>query len=536
MLWNDYDRSLVPLEVSEIASFETDYGVEKHIYFNGEATPTGCTRIYARYITPKTKTDKLVLILADPETDIDKLEITEFARKDKAILIADYAGNVFDHARYTMYPLSLSFANYSQEKLYEVTESLQLNPHYIWTTVCLRSLTFAQSEGYTRVGMVGISLGGALTLRAAAISDFPTCAASFFSPGFFPQSDDPELKTLAVSFDVSGYAPILKAPFLHICCSNDIDSSLDSISKLSCRTSDKDILYISKKSESYCENNLLYISPRADRSFSQDSILNLQYFIEHYFDKDKEEVSSIAPIFDFDISGGDNKMYFSMKCDTVLSDVKVYVSHGVSNSAYRNWRTLPIEKIGENEYMGYTEVYSAESPIYSFVTVTTEEGFMYSSQVQTKIPSSLKIRPTSIVKRRLIYDSEMGIDDFFTDNETVKPQIKEGPFSISGISSDCGLCTYKLGDVAYSGEADSVLQFLIFSPVEQDIKFSVTDCDQFNTYSTVKHISPNTDWTKIMISSSELRSKDGTFPGWDKIIFIRIKSNEEIIISSMLWV
>ena len=535
MLWNDYDRSLLPLEVSETASFETDFGIEKHIYFNGEATPTGCTRIYARYIVPKEGSEKLVIVFAEPETDISKIDISKYAKSDKAVMFVDYAGNAFDHARFTMYPAVLSFANYKSDELFAVTESPAKNPHYVWTTVCLRSITFAQNAGFTRVGLIGISLGGALTLRSAAICDYPVCAASFFSPGFFPQSDDPELKSLAVSLDVSGYSPILKVPFLHLCCSNDFDSSLDAISKLSYKASDKDILYISKRSDTDCEKNILYISPRSDKGFNKESVSNLEFFVDYYLDRDDND-DTLAPTTEFNVTGGDNKMYFSLKCDVKLSKVSVYVSHGVSNPAYRNWRTLPVEKVGENEYMGYSEVYSSDNPIYSFATVTTEEGFMYSTQVQSKIPSALRILPSTITKRRLIYDSDMGIDDFFTTQSDIKPEIKEGPFSINGICSENGLCTYKLGDVAYSGTPDSVLQLLMYSPVEQDVTFSVTDCDQFNTYKTTKHISPDTDWTKIMISSSDLKSQDGTFPGWHRIIFLRIDSREEIIINTMLWV
>ena len=115
MLWAEHDRTLLPLDVSEIASVTAENGVEKHLYFNGEATPAGCTRIYARLFVPTEKTNKLVIIMLDPDSDISKTDISEYTGEGKALLIVDYAGNVADRMRFTIYPPPLSFANYSAE-------------------------------------------------------------------------------------------------------------------------------------------------------------------------------------------------------------------------------------------------------------------------------------------------------------------------------------------------------------------------------------------------------------------------------------
>lgn len=537
MLWAEHDRTLLPLDVSEIASVTAENGVEKHLYFNGEATPAGCTRIYARLFVPTEKTNKLVIIMLDPDSDISKTDISEYTGEGKALLIVDYAGNVADRMRFTIYPPPLSFANYSAENLYKKTESPQKSCHYVWTEICLRAITFAQSEGYEKVALVGVGRGGAPVLRSAAICDYPSCAASFFSPGFFPPADDPELMEISVSLDVTGYSQILKVPFLHQCCSNDTDSSLDAISELSNKSADKDILYISKRSSGKCEKNILNIVPRATRIFTKETIENLKMFLNLYLgDENSCEIKdNLAPPLNLSISGGEKRMYFSVKCAVKLKEAQLYVSHGVTNPAYRNWRAVSLEKAGEDEYIGYTEVYSLDKPIYSFVSATTQEGFTYSTQVIKKLPSSLDITPTTIVKRRLIYDSDMGTDDFFTEGDGV-PLIKKGPFSISGICAQNGLFTYKLGDVAFSGGPDVNLQFLLFSPTPQEITFSFTDSDRFLTYSCKKYVTPDTDWTKVMISPSELRSSEGTFTGWNNVILLKIDAPNEIIISSILWV
>ena len=315
-----------------------------------------------------------------------------------------------------------------------------------------------------------------------------------------------------------------KIPFFQICCSNDVDSSLDRISELN---------------EQAAGKSLLYIAPRVAKSYTKEIQSNINLFFSEYLDNsvlNEEEKNIFAPSFDFSASGAEDKMYFSLKCSHKLKEVSLFVSHGITNPAYRNWRAVPLEKAGEDEYLGYTQVYSSDKTVYSFACLTTENGFIYSTPVLKKVPSSLKIKPTVITKRRLIYDSDMGVDDFFAAEEKFVPEVKEGPFSIGGISASKGLCTYKLGDVAFSGSRDSVLQLLMFSPVAQEVTFSVTDEEHFTTYSCKKFISPETDWTKIMLQVSDLKSNEGYLSGWDKAILLRIDAEEEVLISSLLWV
>lgn len=535
-LWENYDRSLLPLDVSEISSHETSVGKETRVYFNGEATAAGCTRIYARCVSPSSPTDKAVVVMLALEQNIDDVDLSRFVEKGWAAIAVDYAGDSFNRARFTIYPASLSFANYDKEKLFSEIENPQKTCWYIWTTVCMRAFTYAESIGYTKAAAVGVGFGATHVFKATAVSEFPVCAVSVFSPEFFPQSDNPDFLSISVSLDITGYAHLLKVPYLQLCCSND--PSLDKVNELCYISSEKDLLSLTTHIEKY-KKELIYIAPRVDKVYTEEFASDLDFFISSYFDdkyRDNYSEYGIVPQVTFSVSGEENKMYFSVNCAEKPKKIELYVSHAIENPAFRNWRSIPVERVGESEYIGYTEVYSETKPVYGFASITTESGFTFSTQLIKKIPSSLKIVPSKIAKKRLIYDSDMGIDDFFCAESNTKPGMKEGPFGISGICASKGLCTYKLGDVVFSGSPDGVLQLLLFSPVTQNVTFTVTDGELFNTYSCTKSVSPDTDWTKIMLSISDLKSNEGTLTGWDKAIFLRIDANEEIIISSLLWV
>lgn len=532
-LWESYDRKIMPLETSVVSTKDTSFGSEKRVYFNGEATSVGCTRIYARLLLPKEKTGSVILVMLPPEHDIHDIDVTYLLEKNWAVLLVDYAGNINDRMRFTMYPAALSFANYDETTLYEPTENPQKTCWYVWATVCLRSITYAEEEGFVNVSALGIGLGGSHVYKAAAIDDKMACAAAVYSPGFFPKSENAELSSIGL--EVEGYSPLLKVPFLQLCCSNDDDARLDDISDLVEQSQQNNALRLTSQYDSVSVTvpGVLYIAPRVDRSFTSEMQNDLLVFFDHHLSDKKNTV--LTPTVSLTAYGSDNKLYFSIKCERTCKDVVLYISHGVTNPAYRNWRTLPIERIGEAEYLGHADVYSVDKPIFMFATFTTEQGFMFSTPVQQKTPASMRILPATIVKRRLIYESEMGIDDFFSGEVSSNLYMKKGPFEIDGIAGK-QVCTYKIGDEAYSGYPDSVLQLLLFSPVEQNITFSVIDEYQFKTYTCTKHVTPQNDWSKLMLSVSDFRSSDGPFIGWNSAIFLQIGAEEEFIVSSLLWV
>lgn len=519
-LWLTYDRKAAPLNVAEISTTSTSFGVEKKVYFDGEAAENCFTRIYARLLKVNDG-KKLVLVLKAPQDDINNDDFSSFTNRGWSVLAVDYAGNSFgEKERFTIYPNQLEFANYDEEKLYASTDSPNASCQYIWTTIALRAVTFAESEGFERIAMLGVGIGGAQVFRACAITDVPKCGVSLFSPGFYPPADDINQLSGSVGLDVAGYAPLLKTPFYQLCCSNDADSSLDDINSLN---------------EQAPNDAIMYIAARVGRSLTTEIQANIDKFMSVYLDSVTEAKSNLN-MPEVTISGSENKMYFSLTCNEQPAEARVYVSHGITNASYRNWRKIPMQMAGEREYIGYTEVYSLDKPVYAFGTVLTNSGFLISSNVVKKTPSSINVTPTTIFKRRLIYDVDMGLDDFFTDGRIVKPVIKPGPFGINGICVKNNLCTYKIGDVAYSGERDGSLQLLLFSPVPQKVKFSVTDGDQFLTHVCEKAVSPENDWSKVTLAVSDLKSSDSNLFGWDRAIFLRIDTEEELLINSLLWV
>ena len=77
-LWKDYDRRILPLAESRISCFEKDGVKTSFIYFNGEASSDGVTRIYAKLVEPTEKTNRAVLVMDEIDCGVDMFDCSPY--------------------------------------------------------------------------------------------------------------------------------------------------------------------------------------------------------------------------------------------------------------------------------------------------------------------------------------------------------------------------------------------------------------------------------------------------------------------------
>ena len=92
-LWKDYNPRNIPLSETVLSTEYTDKYSVKHVYFNGEATGDGCTRIYARLYSPASiPTGASAVLMNDIETPFDPTYIDMLIDCGYTVLALDYAG------------------------------------------------------------------------------------------------------------------------------------------------------------------------------------------------------------------------------------------------------------------------------------------------------------------------------------------------------------------------------------------------------------------------------------------------------------
>ena len=528
-VWKGYDASALPLNVS-VVSTRRSAGTEiTDAYFNGSTATDGVVRVSVRCFAPLSR-GKLPAVVYMPDASRSAESAEELCMRLTAqgyiVVMPDYAGVRDDAYRFTLYPASLSDANFAPERLTTYPADVRFNCWTAWAEVAMRSITFACSlerADAERVAVIGEGVASSAAIMTAAIDRRPKCAVTLFSAGReLPEtSDENELKYKVALADAA-YAPMIKLPLLMMTASNEEDGSADEMSEV--------FSLIPPESGSR-----LSISERAVHSIGVKQRDNIELWLKKYLSSgadvpDTPEVSA---------SGSEGKLYFNVKTSAAC-ETDLFVSQNMPNGGLRNWRKAELVSIGENEYIARVGVYNIKEKIYAFANARLPGGISVSSPIYEKLPASLGIVPEKAEATRLLYDGDDGVDDW-TDptsgEQESPPYVAEGPFGISGVCG-AGLATFKLGDPAFRGKDGYLLQMMIYSAKAQTVTLTVTAADdgEYSEYSLAVGLSPDDGWRKLTLEAESFKSPYGVCAGWADVKVLRINGESPVIISGVLWV
>ena len=513
----------MPLDVSVITSTQSDGLTVERVYFSGERTGDGVTRIFARLWLPKENKPPVVIVMNELDVCIDEFELGSLARLGYAVIALDYAGERADKERYTIYPKALDFANYHKhpETVHSFPSNPKLSCRYIWMTVLMRALTLAEEDARMsdNIAVMGIGEGASQIFKIAALEDLK-CGVTVFST----KEEEAGVEDIGfkASLSNSGYASMCRFPVLNAVCSNDHDGYFDRISA-TCRTADKYYLTTGQRvSKALLARQRSCIKRWLNRHLQMGLPLDI---------KPPEILARES----------EKQLYCDVKADPRenVTKVDMFVAYSMEIGAFRNWRKITPLSSGAGEYLAKVPVYDATRPVYAFASVTYEDGYTFSTPQLTCTPALMGVKSQNIVRSRLLYDSDGGTDDFVSPqggDEAV--EMRKGAHDIEGVCSLSGeLATFKFGDEQYKADTGSVLQLIVYSDKEQDIEFTVRTSERGGEVEYVcrKKLEKDNNWTKFTLSAEEFKSREGALDTFSDAIYFSIRA-DELLINTMLWV
>lgn len=531
-LWKGYDPTALPFDETVLGEEVEGRYTVRRVYFNGEATVDGCTRIYAQlYIPASFPNGASVALMNDIDAPFDTTYVNYLTEAGYTVLVLDYAGKRPD-SRYTIYPRSLSKANYftPDGDFLKITSSPKTSAWYVYACVMMRGYAYLRSRpdlDSNRVCLMGVRRGAFQVYKAASVLKNAACAVALFNSSFVPQMDlnSPDAMLFNTCLALGTYAPLVRIPTYMVESSNNHEDSLMHTGALYQASSDKCRLYIAEHSD----NNLGSAQKEALLAF-----INGRCFTGR----------EAAPPPQLTARNSDRALYYEIKVlrPEHVREVSLYYAYGKADAQYRNWKQLHLERISETEYIAKADVYLLKEETSAFASVRYDDGSAFSTPIITKVPMLMGVSAKAISRSRLVYDTEMGTDDWLItklSDADGSISIVEGANGISGVTSSVNtLTTLKIGDVNTRGDRDSLLQLLIYSYGLQTLDIEVT-CrvgTGYRTYSTMKKPEAYEEWSKITLSASEFKSPDGPMSGWDSAVSLTVSSENKLLINSLLWI
>ena len=240
-IFGDVNINFIPKTdlISESRVGET---IISRVYLHGRELPDGQVKIYS-VIAHGMQLAMMpaIIVFSDINKGIDEDFIVELANKGYYVFAIDLAG-IREEGYYTIYPESISYANYfnSKNNLFDVKTDIKHTCHYEWGVAGKYALSFVTGQPFiTRTGAIGIESGATALWHVAATSKNLAAAVFIKNAGWktykgrrkFGNSTDPQLSDSMLKYvagvEPQSYAMHVKCPTLIVSATNDKENDFD---------------------------------------------------------------------------------------------------------------------------------------------------------------------------------------------------------------------------------------------------------------------------------------------------------------------
>ncbi len=526
------------------------------LILEGRSLKDGKVSIYAELMRSKQTTIGPAILLVE-EFAIDNCSklAKDLVSKGYTVLMVDLAGFTQGKADYTLYPLSVSYANYetAKENLYSIKKDAKSTCWYEWCAVMKYAIKYLKDLPFvTKVGAFGVSkiatalwqvIGSDFSLDATVI------ALNYGWIGYKgiykfggkpePQFDDKMYQFIA-GIDSQSYALHIKTPTLLLCATNDndfeVDRAQDTMSKIPETT--YRAMHIS-------ENN-------TDRINNAGYINALMFFDKYLCDTnvDMPKESDIK----CDIENG--KIIFEVQtdkeCPVKIDKVEIFVAEEKINPALRCWQKIDAKKCEEGKYIADYSPYSGAEIIFAYANIEYKNRLKLSTNILSKRFAIDQVENT--FKSNILYSSRVknahsifapatpsikctkNID--LVDRGIVRE--KKGPMGIVGATCSGGLLTFAMANSKYQPKDGSMLMLDVYTKEQTNITIKLIS-DYFGNkieYFVKTKILGGDVWHNVMIEMNKFKTKEGmVLKSYAKIEALEISVDEgEYLINNALWI
>ena len=552
-MWNDFDDQL-PLNESVLGERDAGKVCLRTVRFAGRAVGEARVDIFARYAEP-CEGDKYpaLLILPDADRTIDDAAVLRFASLGYAVLMPDYRGSWRGAEGYTVYPEAIGYANLRESERHfdHADETAKETSWYEWVAVaryCIRYLRAQPNVG--KIGVIGIRAGGDIAWQLAATCDdlscaIPVCAGGWRAyRGVNKYGDAPELKMdderyrFIAGIESQSYAPYVRCPILMLCSTNDelfdADRAFDTFSRIAPN----------------CDKTF-YFAARYNGHIGNTGLNDLDLFIGKYLKGREVFIPAPAEVAIEEDTDGELVARIRFDRNGEVKYCEVYMAEDMCESAMRDWVRCEFKrKEGDEAQIFRLNAVRGAKRVFAYAKTKYSCGFAVSSKIAVK-----KIDQNyanSVEPCRILYSSRNGRDSFtvarfdrgeimadcFLENSRPPVDLVEGPFGISGVTSEYGLKLFRINDPRYCPAENALLKFDAYAPQTTTVQITVraTKNGKDIIYQCNLFLPGCESWTNHVLSAKDFKT-DGNRPlaSLRGAKYIAFYSEGRFCINNLLW-
>lgn len=547
-LWDGFqlEKNLQPNKVNEVRYDKITYS---EYFFSGRrVNANDRVRIFGVYATPDDKKAYNAILYIPDVSERPNFEmITEYVRMGYAVLAVDLCGKTQEDGYSTVYPDSISYANYQsdQNQMDRVIESARETSWYEWVSVGRYALSFLASQPKIKsVGVIGVKDGANVAWILAATDNLIRCSVMMFGAGWkaykghFLHDEksgnillNDEQRRFIAALDAHSYAPYVNCPVLYLTATNndefDLDRGYETVSRI---PSEIDRFYncapgFSEYLDIYCQKDV-------------------ELFLKKYLDGKNLNMPKV-PKLSHTQDGRQFTINISCEDESEVVEKKVFFNEGVYDPAVRNW--MPCEGKTGNCSTAFEYYLSGDTTkIFYFAIVKYKSGFTLATRVYCA-----DAKPTPSNRSAIIYSSKDGLEGIaFNDKKATKEKsifvdqkkfitLGKGADDIFGAYSQCGLLSYRFGEPGCSIDDNSIIKLDVFANEFCIFRLAFLQKSPSGTieYKYSTELKSSCVWKNLSIKISDFKTADGlSVKDYGQIYAMKIEGDGKFLVNNILLI
>lgn len=522
------------------------------IYINGRTVADGMVKIYGVLVRNlNVISAPAILSVQDFKNGADRSLALRLADEGYASFTIDVAGKYPGRERFTVYPQSMSYANYNPEKFKNaiIEEEVNKTFWFEWGCAVKYAIAFLKGQRFvSTVGLLGINGAATPVWYATATEKDIACAVIVGNAGWLgydgiyktentaePQFDDDKLKFLAAA-DPQAYARHVACPVYILSPTNSSVFELDRACDTAARIDEN--FYVATD-----------YSVGSRECVGYDCFKSALLFFKRFLNGGNAVMPSAVSV----------KAEIADKCivaevfpDTVgLKKLTLYAAEGEIKPQLRSWRVVEQERLEDGRFVFKYNPYYKSKMVSFFARAVYNNGFSRSSAVVYKRFNEDEV--SSVQKYKILYSSRISgaSSSFYPDYENYLPPfgietvpsigttVKKGPMDMTGITCSRGLLTFKVNIEKYRPTDGMLLMFDVYAK-EGCILTVKLVTDYFGKkaeYCAAINVHGGDVWQNVKIEQNKFKTFEGMIlKSYEKIEAIEFVSDSECVINNALWV
>lgn len=547
-LWKNFNDKLevMPVTLGE----KVDDGIKyEYLNFSGRDTGMGRVTVYGVLACKEVNAPKeCVLILQDSSEEIDEKLLAFFVNHGYNVLCVDYAGERNGLERYTQYPNNIYYANLAKCGRFKdyVDATADKTCWYEWVAVGVYARKFLHERFNTdNIGLVGIRDGGEIAWKLAYAAQF-SCVVTVSACGWKAykglakfHGNEPDFNEERYRFiagiDSQSYAPYVRCPVLILCTTNDpafdYDRAFDTFSRIN---------------PDHARLSAIAYSVNCGSMIGARSTNDLLMFLDSNV-KDRHVFMPKPIKLDVFCDEKEN-LVARVECDSqgIVEKCGVFYSEDCFDFATRDWTDAKLKAVVNTHASDfYLNVYENSSTIFVMCYALYTNGFTVWSKLSVKNIKG-KFR-NGRAKSKIVYTNKFGKDCFsivncpqyavggiFLTDDDVLPSLVTMD-GLNGIYSKCGLLTYRIKNLQYAPDKDSILKLDVCSEEDMTLEVSLKNASDGMVYTVNLYILGGV-WQCQTLRTKVFKNQNGiSLTDFSLCESLSVNGSKKYAVNNLIW-